>query len=166
MKVHRLDRARGVHPRMLELPRQLLKRCPFETVIAMHGGLRVDEALQKSLSGGGMSAATNLRITPHGRAGALDIWPLTFLAYVPTSWGGTAKRWATWEEVPQSVKNDFQHVGLISEGLGFRWGGRWVGKAYPNGDQPHHELPDWQRLPFPAPTYEFPADLEQLIVAA
>lgn len=159
MRVHQLERARGVHPRMLVLPSQWQKTGPFEIYVAMHGGLRVDEAVQADLSGAGMSAAATLRKTPHGRAGALDLCPLGFLAFVPESFGGTAKRWTPWEKLPQLIRDQFLVLGQFSERLGFKWGGRWVGKAYPNGDQPHHELPDWGRLPFPAPVYEFPSDL-------
>lgn len=160
MKVYNLERAIGVHPRMLVLPREWQRRGLFDIYVALHGGLRVDEAVQKSLSGGGMSAATTLRVTPHGRGGALDLCPMGFLAFVPVSFGGTAKRWFGWDELPQLIRDQFKLIGLFSEALGFKWGGRWLGKAYPNGDQPHHELADWQRLPFPAPVYEFPADLK------
>lgn len=150
---------------MLVLLQQWQRLGPFEIVVGMHGGLRVDPSVQTLLSGGGMSAANSLRITPHGRAGALDLWPVLFLAHVPVSWGGTAKNWTSWEGLPQLVRDQFAAIGAFSEALGFKWGGRWVGKSYKNGDQPHHELPDWQRLPFPAPVYEFPSDLEALIVS-
>lgn len=157
-----MELARGVHPRMLELLRQWRKRGPFELAVAMHGGLRADPGVQKMLSGGGMSAAGNLRVTPHGRGGAIDLCPLDFLAHVPLSFGGTAKRWSSWEELPPRLRGQFREIGLFSESLGFRWGGRWMGRSYPNGDQPHHELSDWQRLPFPPPAYEWPADLVAL----
>lgn len=166
MKVHRLELLRGVHPRMLELPRQWIKRGPFEIYVAKNGGLRVDESVQAGLSGTGMSAAATLKKTPHGRAGAADLCPLEFLDFTPVSYGGNAKRWSTWLELPQTLRDKFAIIGLFSEELGFKWGGRWVGKAYPYGDQPHHELADWGRLPFPAPGYEFPADLEALLSAA
>ena len=165
MKVHRLELLRGVHPRVLELPRQWIKRGPFEIFVAMNGGLRISEKVQAGLSGTGMSAAATLRKTPHGRGGAADLCPLGFLAFTPVSYGGTAKRWASWDELPQLIRDQFTEIGKFSESLGLKWGGRWVGKSYPNGDQPHHELADWGRLPFPAPTYEFPADLEALSVA-
>lgn len=159
MKVHHLERAQGVHPRMLVLLQRWQLTGPFEIAVAMHGGLRSDEAVQVSLSGSGMSAANTLKKTPHGRGGALDLVPLGFLAFVPVAFGGTAKRWASWEELPQLIRDQFAIIGLFGEHLGFKWGGRWLGKQYPNGDQPHHELADWGRLPFPAPSYEFPADL-------
>lgn len=163
MKVHHLERARGVHHRLLVLPQEWVKRGPFEIVVGWHGGLRTDPSVQAMLSGSGMSAANSLRVTPHGRAGGLDLWPLLFLDYVPTSWGGYARNWTTWEALPQLVRDQFALIGLFSENLGFEWGGRWVGKSYKNGDQPHHQLKDWQRLPFPPPAYPFPADLEALI---
>jgi hypothetical protein len=162
-KVHHLERARGVHPRMLDLPRQWIARGPFEIAVALHGGLRADEALQAKLSGGGMSAAGSLIKTPHGRAAALDLVPIEFLLYVPVSFGGKARRWFGWDELPAELRAKFKEIGEFSEALGFEWGGRWLGKSFPNGDQPHHQLKGWTRLPFPAPAYAFPADLERHI---
>lgn len=166
MKVHHLDRARGVHPRMLVLLQEWVKRGPFEIVVGLNGGLRTDPTVQAMLSGNGMSAANNLRITPHGRGGALDLWPVSFLAHVPKSWGGEARRWTTWPELPPVVRDQFALIVTFSKGFGvYNQGADWVGRAYEHGDNPHHELKDWQRLPFPAPVYEFPADLEALTVS-
>lgn len=162
-RVLELQRARGVHPRMLVLLLEWAKRGTFDVVVAMHGGVRLDQGVQSMLSGGGMSAASTLKMTPHGRGGALDLWPAGFLSSVPTSFGGTAARWGTWEGLPQRVRDEFAELGRFSQALGYRWGGVWVGKSYPHGDQPHHELADWQRLPFPPPTYEFPVELEALL---
>lgn len=159
VRVHQWERLRGVHPRMLVLPHEWQAHGTFDIVVAMHGGLRVDEGVQSMLSGGGMSAANALIKTPHGRGGAVDLYPLGFLTYVPPSFGGTAKRWGTWEEVSPIVKAQFAELGAFSKKRGFAWGGDWVGKAYPNGDQPHHELRDWRRLPFPAPVYAWPAEI-------
>lgn len=164
-RILHLERARGVHPRMLVLLLDWAKHGPFDIAVAMHGGVRTDPGVQTMLSGGGMSAASTLKVTPHGRAGALDLWPLGFLAYVPKSFGGTAARWGTWEGLPQLIRDQFAELGRFSKALGFKWGGDWVGKSYPNGDQPHHELADWQRLPFPPPTYEFPVELEALLAS-
>lgn len=163
MKVHRLAWAKGVHPRMLELVRQWGQRGPFEIAVAMNGGLRADESVQATLGAVGMSGAANLRKTPHGRGAALDLVPLDFLKHTPTSYGGTASRWSSWEELPQSVKDKFLQLVLFSEQLGYKCGARWMGRAFPNGDWPHHELPNWGALPFPPPRYDFPADLEALV---
>ncbi len=163
MKILHLERARGVHPRMLVLLQKWVVDGPFEIAVGLYGGLRTDPSVQTLLSGSGMSAANSLRVTPHGRGGALDLWPVTFLEHVPVASGGTAKRWTTWEGLPQLVRDQFAAIGSFSENLGFKWGGRWVGQSYKNGDQPHHELADWGRLPFPAPAYPFPADLEALV---
>lgn len=159
MKIHHLERARGVHPRMLVLLQAWQRRGTFEILVAVNGGLRADPAVQASLASTGMSAAKSLKSTPHGRGGALDIWPVSFLPFVPRNWGGTAQQWTTWRELPQKVRDDFAAIVKFSEALGFKCGARWVGKSYPDGDNPHHELADWGRLPFPAPVYEFPADL-------
>lgn len=72
---------------------------------------------------------------------------------MPASHGGTGKRWTSWEALPESLKLQFAAFGRFAESRGFKWGGRWVSKTFPNGDQPHVELPNWQALPFPAPIY-------------
>lgn len=163
MKVHRLEFARGVNIKMLDLVRQWAKNGPFEIAVAKYGGLRTNESDQALLSGGGMSAAKGLIKTPHGRGAALDLCPLEFLSFVPTAFGGTARRWTSWDGLPAEVREKFTVIGKFSEALGYTWGGRWVGGAYPNGDQPHHELKGWQSLPFPAKAQPFPEDLEQML---
>lgn len=163
MKVHRLQLARGVHPKMLELVRAWSAEGLFEIAVAKHGGLRADESTQTILSGSGMSAASSLKQTPHGRGAALDLVPLSFLDHTPSNFGGNAKRWTAWNDLPEKIKNQFLVIGTFSEKRGFKWGGRWLGRSYPNGDQPHHELPNWGALPFPPPAYAFPPDLEELI---
>ena len=153
MRVHNRERAKGVNPRMLQLLDKWEAEGTHEVCVAVHGGLRVDQAVQSALSAGGMSAATTLKRTPHGRGGALDVYPLSFLPFVPVANGGTARRWGAWDELPQQVRDEFKAFGVFAEKHGYKWGGRWVGHDYPNGDQPHCELIDWQKLPFPPPIY-------------
>lgn len=153
MKVHSRDRSHGVHPGMLQLLDAWEKDGTHEVCVAVNGGLRSDPALQAALSAGGMSVATTLKRTPHGRGGALDVYPVSFLPFVPVANGGTAKRWAAWDELPQQVREEFRTFGVFAEKHGYKWGGRWIGHDYLNGDQPHTELLDWQMLPFPPPIY-------------
>jgi D-alanyl-D-alanine carboxypeptidase len=152
-QVLRRERARGVHPQLHALLDSWAAEGTHDVVIAVNGGVRTDPALQSKLAAEGFSAATTLKLTPHGRAAAVDVWPASFLEHVPVANGGTAKRWSTWAELPDQVRAEFKAFGIFAEERGFKWGGRWIGKSYPNGDQPHVEIANWQRLPFPPPIY-------------
>ena len=152
-QVLHLERARGIHPQLRALLDSWCVDGSHNVLVAPNGGVRTDEALQASTAAAGLSQAKTLRSTPHGRAAAVDVWPVSFLPFVPLSAGGTGSRWVSWEQLPELVRNEFFLFGLFAETKGLKWGGRWRGKTFPNGDQPHVELPDWQSLPFPAPVY-------------
>ena len=64
---------------------------------------------------------------PHCRGAAYDLCPLV------------AERCA-WDRLDL-----FERLGVLGEGLGLSWGGRWPKLK----DMPHFELPGWQLLPFP-----------------
>jgi hypothetical protein len=151
--LHR-GRAKGVHPRLMDLLEAWETHGSHIIVVAPNGGLRTDAALQAKFAATGQSGASTLDRTPHGRGAALDIWPLQFLEHVPASSGGVATKWTTWQALPAFVKLQFQAFGEFAEKRGFKWGGRWNGPRFPNGDQPHVEIPDWQHLPFPLPEVE------------
>lgn len=153
VRVLELDRAHGVHPSLLELLASWEREGSHDVVVAPNGGLRTDARLQAALASGGASAASTLRSTPHGRAAALDVWPVSFLAHVPRAQGGTASRWTSWEALPADVREAFAAFGRFAEVRGFVWGGRWRGKTFPHGDQPHVELREWRTMPFPPPVY-------------
>lgn len=144
-------RADGVHPQL----RALLDAWELEgshvVVVAPDGGVRTDAAKQAGFAAGGMSGAATLATTPHGRGVALDVWPASFLPHVPVSSGGVAARWTSWEDLPESVRAEFQAFGEFAERRGLRWGGRWRSATFPNGDQPHVELAQWTTYPFPIP---------------
>lgn len=146
-----MDRARGVHPSLRALLEDWDRTGAHRVVVALNGGLRSSADTQAELAAAGMSNATTLQVTPHGRGGAIDVWPLSFLPHVPVSSGGTALRWSSWEQLPQGVKDDFRVFGEWAEARGFKWGGRWRSAKFPNGDQPHIELANWSSLPFPIP---------------
>lgn len=143
------ERAAGVLPELHQLLDEWEASGPHEVIVAPLGGLRASSDDQAELAALGMSAATDLRSTPHGRGAALDVWPTSFLAYVPQSWGGTRANWASWEQVANPVKREFAVFGAFAEARGLKWGGRWRSAKYPNGDQPHVEIPGWTSLPFP-----------------
>jgi hypothetical protein len=147
--VYHRSRADGVVPLLQTLLDAWVRVGTHDIVIAPDGGLRTSVAQQAEKAASGLSNAKTLRQTPHGRGCALDVWPLSFLEFVPLSSGGTAQRWAAWAELPQRVRDEFRAFGEFAERNGFRWGGRFRGKLFPNGDQPHVELMDWQRWPFP-----------------
>ena len=148
------ERAAGVHPLLQALLDAWAQEGTHDIVVAPNGGVRRDAALQRKLAAAGSSNATSLSTTPHGRAAALDVWPASFLPFVPTSAGGTGPRWVAWEALPQQVRDEFRAFGEFAERrAGFRWGGRFRGANFPNGDQPHVELSSWAALPFPPPIY-------------
>lgn len=148
-RVHMRERANGVLQPLHELLDAWEAQGLHDVIIAPYGGLRSSSEDQAELAALGMSAASNLSTTPHGRAAALDVWPVSFLACVPQSWGGTRSTWASWEQVPDPVKLEFAVFGHFAEARGFVWGGRWRSSTYPNGDQPHVEIKNWRSLPFP-----------------
>ncbi|PZR07086.1 MAG: hypothetical protein DI536_28945 [Archangium gephyra] len=148
-----LERARGVHPDLRALLDEWAKHGSHDIVVAPNGGVRTDEKLQAQLAAGGSSKATTLRSTPHGRAAALDVWPVSFLPYVPAANGGTGKRWVSWENLPELVRREFHVFGLFAETQGFEWGGRWRDEVFKTGDQPHVQMKGWKTMPFPPPVF-------------
>jgi hypothetical protein len=148
-RVRNRERAAGVLPELVGLMDAWEERGTFDVVVAPGGGLRTSEDEQAGYAANGTSTATTLKDTPHGRGAALDLWPVAFLDFVPRYLGGTAARWATWAEVSEPVKLQFSELGRFGEALGLTWGGRWRSSAFPNGDQPHFQLPNWSRYPFP-----------------
>ena len=148
-KVLHRERAVGVRADFADLLDDWERDGTHDVVIPPDGGLRLDEANQAAKAAIGLSAAKTLRSTPHGRGAALDVWPRDFLAHVPVSHGGTARRWTSWEKLPAEIREQFAAFGRFAEVRRFKWGGRWVSRTFPNGDQPHVELPNWQALPFP-----------------
>lgn len=120
---------------------------PHVIRVAPDGGLRQGvgaEVRQLQKYKNGESRAKTLVQTPHGprvvcgkvRGNALDLWPADFDPSVP------------WEKQPQGIKDAFRVQGETGEKWGFTWGGRWTA-AFPNGDQPHLEVPGWENLPIP-----------------
>ena len=152
--VHNKERLNGVHPSIrVDLVDAFEKELPFDVLVAPNGGLRTDEKAQAATAASGMSNATTLKSTPHGRAAAGDFWPVSFLPFVPAKHGGTGKAWVSWEKLPQKVRDEFAAMGAVGERHGYEWGGRFKGKTFPNGDQPHYQMKGWQLMPFPPPKY-------------
>lgn len=133
------ERAAGVDARLLELLDAWEREGEHDVLVAPDGGVRKDAARQAQLAAGGASNASTLAQTPHGRGGALDVWPVEFEQYVRGSW----------DAVPRAVKAKFEVFGGFAEARGFTWGGRWRGATFPNGDQPHVEVKNWRQLPYP-----------------
>lgn len=147
-RVRRRDLTAGVHPRLVELLDHWEREGWFDVVIAHGtygkityvGGLRTDSAQQAATAGAGLSNASTLRSTAHGRGCALDVWPLGFDPTKPFS-------------AQPGMQQLMQAFGEWAERRGFIWGGRWKFQA-PGaevaGDWPHIEVPGWQNMPFPS----------------
>lgn len=146
-RVRNRDAADGVHPDLLALLDAWDKDGTFDVIVAPNGGLRTDEDTQANLASGGLSRATTLKTTPHGRGAALDVWPVGFNAYGPTL-----------SEQPESMAQ-FTEFGAFAKARGLVWGGDWTNFKQsaaqkdgidPGGDWPHVELASWTSLPFPS----------------
>jgi hypothetical protein len=133
------ERAEGVHPALVGLLDSWERDGEFAVQVAggegwpYPGGLRTDEATQAAAAATGLSAASTLKDTPHGRGAALDVWPMGFEPYQSF-------------EVQPGMRELMTRFGEFAEARGFEWGGRW-GKA----DYPHVQVPGWRSLPFPPP---------------
>lgn len=143
-RVRHRDRADGVHPDLQWLLDQWEVEGSHTIVIAggddwpYSGGVRVDETSQAAAAGAGLSKASTLQDTPHGRGAALDIWPEGFNPHRGF-------------DDPDQLEGAQQlmHVfGEWAESKGFTWGGRWQ-----RPDEPHVEITNWRDLPFPPPDY-------------
>lgn len=136
--LHR-QRAAGVDPRLVAFLDWWDKNGEFVIVVDPDGGVRTDAAKQASFAASGVSSAATLDATPHGRAGALDLHPVLRL----TKDGRGAL------ELGMKRVDLYERIGVAAEKFGLKWGGRWRTKTFPDGDQPHIEVPDWRTLPYP-----------------
>ncbi len=138
-RVRYRERAEGVLPPLVALLDAWDAEGTHDVMVAPDGGLRTDEARQAGYASSGTSNAATLEDTPHGRGAALDVYPVSFLPYIS----------GRWEDVPGPVKLEFATFGRFAEARGLKWGGRWSSSRFPNGDQPHVELPNWRSYPYP-----------------
>lgn len=126
MKVLHRYRATGVHPMLLAFLDWWEREGICTILVLPDGGLRTDNAKQRSLFAKGVTRAETLADTPHGRGGALDLAPLVN-GHIP---------WDTLEA--------FKPIGTAAEAHGLEWGGRWRFL-----DACHVELAHWRELPYP-----------------
>lgn len=149
VQVLHIERAAGCLLPLHVLLQAWTEQGKHDVLVAPNGGLRTNAVRQATLASLGLSRAKELRSTPHGRGAAVDVWPCSFLPYVPEEEGGTGKRWTSWDNLPVGVKADFLVFGEFAESRGFTWGGRWRHADFPHGDQPHVQMKGWTALPFP-----------------
>lgn len=150
-QVNHLEHAAGVHPALRALLGAWNSSGPHRVVISPAdtdwsptGGVRTDEASQAAAAGAGLSNASALRDTPHGRAAALDVWPEGFNPHRGfDAQPGMLPLFNVFGEWAESQRVVFG--GALFE---FSWGGRWS-----KPDRPHVEIRGWQQLPFPPPDY-------------
>ena len=134
------ERLAGVCPAVCAFALWWAEHGPFPATIDPTGGVRT-EAQQAELYAAGRSKAKTLAETPHGRGGALDLYPARVTAgrvagiYLPTDGAASLER--------------FARYGELAEAHNLIWGGRWLKAFPPHGDCPHVELPSWRDLPFP-----------------
>lgn len=140
------QRADGVHPDVQALLDAWTQEGTFDVTVAggayPGGGLRSALDVAKAASMG-LSNATSLSTTPHGRGAAIDLWPAGFN---PDS---------TMTAQPDAMAK-FQQLGAFYQSHGFVWGGGFTSIVAPDGTQgdlPHGEMQNWQSLPYPPPDY-------------
>lgn len=138
--VFKRERAAGVDRRLQAFLDWWEKNGAFPIVVDPKGGVRRDEAEQAMLFATGKTNARTLAETPHGRGGALDLYP------VLRSAGPYVLQIETSASSPK-----FTAIGVAAENFGLKWGGRWRTAKFPDGDKPHIEVPDWKTLPYPPP---------------
>ena len=134
-KVRQRLRATGVHPRMLAFLDWWEAFGPFPLTVGWKGGLRTDPDEQWQLFRDGKTRAATLDQTPHGRGGALDLYPTI---------NGTV-RGLEGDPNPAEAAYYFEEMGRLAEGQGLVWGGHFSSIK----DMPHVELPDWRSIPYP-----------------
>lgn len=151
-KVHERARAKGVHPTLIAFLDWWEENGEFDILVAPDGGVRTDPAVQLAAFNAGNSKARTLDQTPHGRAAALDLWPVGFQAN--RDWAG---------QKDQTMMDKFRTIGTAwKENFGGVWGGDWL--ANPGDaigwDAAHCEIKGWAgttafiaALPYPPPNY-------------
>lgn len=135
--------AAGVHPDMQHLLDLWEQEGWFDVQVGTPfggfpgGGLRTatDAAGQASACQNGLSNACTLGQTPHGRGGALDIWPVPFNPL------------QSFDAQP-GTREAMIAFGNWAKSHGYVYGGDW-----PKPDYPHVEMANWTSLPFPPPSY-------------
>jgi hypothetical protein len=141
-KVLRIERANGVDGRLMGALEAWEQHGPFVIMVGKDGGVRDDEDLQAELYSQGLTKASTLERTPHGRGGALDLWPV--VDGVPVFANHSNE---TAEGRNQNAKELalYQEMGTWFKRMGFVWGGDWKGLR----DYPHVEIANWTSLPYP-----------------
>jgi hypothetical protein len=147
------ENLRGVHPALVWLYDKWGAEGTHDAVIApgddgnwpYPGGLRTDASSQADAAAGGLSKATTLEQTPHGRGAAIDVWPKGFDPHRGFNVAGQLPG----AELLMRAFGEWAEVQVHPDGWRYRWGGHF-------GDEPHIELLDWESLPFPPPDYGAP----------
>lgn len=110
---------------------------PFMITVGVDGGIRTDEAKQRSFCEAKVSNACTLRDTAHAYRGAVDLW-----VYKPES--VTAGTFVPdFDTTNPEVRARYTFIGEAAEKRGLVWGGRWK-----KPDWGHLEVPNWRSLPF------------------
>lgn len=137
--------ADGVHPDLQRLLDLWEQEGSFDIRVASGVRTQAEQTQNYQL---GLTRASDVSTTPHGRGAALDIHPVGFNPN------------ACFASQP-GMLDLMNQFGQWAESQGFVWGGRFSGYYSPacktidnvTGDRPHVELKGWQSLPYPMPDY-------------
>lgn len=131
------QRADGVDGRLQAFLDDWSRNGLFDIGIGMDGGVRTDALKQMNYFLAGKSKAKFLSETPHGRGGAVDVYPI-----INGKWRGATTADGNLPEVRALFK---QIADFAKSRHGLKWGGDFT-SFY---DGPHLEVPDWKKLPMP-----------------
>lgn len=129
------DRAAGVTGELQQFLSAWEESGPFDLLVGQDGGLRTDAAKQLEYYESGASKAKTLGETPHGRGGAIDVYPVI---------DGIARGLSKHDQGPE-VRALFAQIGAFGKARGLVWGGDFK-SIY---DGPHLEVANWRSLPMP-----------------
>jgi hypothetical protein len=112
----------------LPLAQQLIDQCAANGVPVriVDTGRTAEEQEQKIIEGVSWTTTSKHEPQPpEGKSEAIDVVPLAILKLRKADWDPTNPLWLK--------------IGLIGEGLGLKWGGRWININDGHGDPSHFE---------------------------
>jgi hypothetical protein len=138
-----LERAVGIHPTLFAALQEWERSGPFPLTVGVKGGLRtaLDQlelwAKGRTAEGNIVTNAMTPEASPHGRGGAVDLWPLD------------SEGAPLFDESPATLQR------YDSMARWFRQRGFHCPLTLGDGtvDRPHVQLTNWRALPYPPPDY-------------
>lgn len=148
-KVHFIEHAAGVHPALRALLGEWNRNgsheisvAPADTNWPTPGGVRTDAEQQAADYRAGLTRASTLDQTAHGRAAAIDVWPKGF-----NPRRGFDSQ-PTMEHLFRVFGEWAERQVVVLDEVEYRF--NWLDEIT---DLPHVEIIGWRALPYPPPDY-------------